>query len=720
MAWFGDQLYLGITRANLAMLKVHNPPELHVWPVRPPADLYDLDMRAQIWRYHPPTGVWHRVFQSPLVTSRIPRDIGYRGMVVFQAPTDRVPALYICTWSPSRAKLPPIIMRSENGADFHALPSLSDDPTLNTYRILASYCDMLVTSPTGRVHGNQNTSNSAIVLANPDPCRQPWRPVSSLGFGDPNNLTVFEMTEFAGWLYAGTLNPLEGYQIWKGRVDSARPEWRQIIHSGAYRGPTNECALSMCPMGDALYVGSGIQNGGYDRSFNVGPAAAEIIRIYPDDSWDLLVGQPRMTPNGFKRPLSGMSPGFDEFFNGYIWRLAVHDGWLYAGTYKWGTFLPYLPLNRWSQLLRARITWQGVEPLARAHGGFDLWRTRNGVDWIPVTLDGFGNIYNVGARTLVPSPYGVFVGTGNPFGPEIATRATDGWHYHPNHKGGLEVWQGQPLIASRELRSVTATPSVTLLPRYDSEMLDPIASEFYECSGFYNFGYWRPGIHSARQACEALVDELVTGVEPRGRLLDVACGRGGTAAYLSRRFSPSSIIGIDISSRLLQLCRETAPGCQFLQMDATALDFPAGHFNIVISLEAAFHFDTRDIFLSEAWRVLVPGGYLLLSDILFRNKPRIRSATPHLRANLVTGLADYESRCVEVGFSEVCIRDATETCVGGFVQHLLEFLRQKMLTGAVAPFEFAARARRLKLMSRSISHYILVSARKPAAMLRRV
>jgi hypothetical protein len=452
MAWFQGHLYVGTSRATFAMVRVNNPPPaMKHWPVKTPENVYDLDRRAQIWRYEPPGGKWVQIFVSPMIVGRtgetVARDIGYRGMTVFQSPDDAEPALYVCSWSSSKGA-PPLILRSTDGSTFENLlcPSWRD-PTINTFRALVPFKGRLFTTPTGKTEGygqaTESTSEVAIVFETTNPQGGVWREASLHGFGDPTNLTIFELTTFNGFLYAGTVNPTDGYQVWKTRGDGSPPyNWTRVVTGGAYRGQLNEVALSMCVFNGALYIGSGIINGGYDRTRKIGPAAGEIICIYPDDTWDLVVGAPRRTPQGFKFPLSAQGPGFDDLFNGYIWRMAVHEGWLYVGTYNWSVLLPYLALEKWPRKWQKLVEWIGLENLAQAKGGFDLWRTYDGVHWAPVTRTGFDNPYNWGARTMTSTPSGLFVGTANPFGPEVAARTAVGWTYGPNPRGGLEVWLG--------------------------------------------------------------------------------------------------------------------------------------------------------------------------------------------------------------------------------------------------------------------------------------
>ncbi len=456
MAWFQDRLYVGTTRGNLCMLKLTGPPPHHCWPVNCPDDLYQLDRRAEIWCYDPREEAWERVFKSPLVTGvegrEVERDIGYRGMAVFQAPGDREPCLYVNTWAPSKSGRPAVLMRSEDGRAFAPVGELALDPGLTTFRTLLPFEGRLYTSPTGRTLGWQGTVHRGareneglpVVFETEDPGRASWRAVSEPGFGDPDNLTVFEMAAFDGHLYAGTLNP-RGYQVWKTRPAGAPPyRWTRVVTAGAHRGPLNEAVVSMCVFAGALYVGGGIQNGGFDRARGIGPAGAELIRIHPDDTWELVVGDERTTPAGPVWPQSGFGAGFDSIFNGYFWRMEAHRGCLYLGTFNWSIMLPYLVPGRPGHEAVKLAEWLGVDHLVQFEGGCDLFRSHDGVHWAPVTTSGFGNPYNFGVRSLTGTPYGLFVGTANSFGPEVAVQTPGGWEYIRNRRGGAEVWLGRP------------------------------------------------------------------------------------------------------------------------------------------------------------------------------------------------------------------------------------------------------------------------------------
>jgi hypothetical protein len=449
MAWFQDHLYVGTTRANLCLIRSSMPHvKIDVWPVECPNPVYSPEFeqtqaRSEIWRYSPLLEHWERVFQAPMIVGttgdEISRELGYRGMVVFQGKSDPEPALYTSTWSRSRGP-GPLVLRSEDGKDFVPVskPGLIGLP-INSLRLLTPFKGRLFTAPTGSAQGNPNTSGVTEIYESSDPAKGEWRPVNKAGFGDPNNRTVFELRGFGDYLYAGTVNN-NGFQIWRTSAAGEPPyDWTNVISNGAGRGSLNQIAVSMMVFKDALYVGTGIQNGGYDHLNKIGPAGAEIIRIHHDGSWEIVVGEIRAG----KRPLSGLSPGFNNLFSGYIWRMGVHNGWLYAATMDWSNILRFTKLEGRPEKVARLLGQVGMENIVQNQGGCEVWRSYDGENWLPVTRKGFGNLYNGGARNIVSTPYGLFIGTANPFGPRVASQiGDDEWTYVDNPDSGLEVWLG--------------------------------------------------------------------------------------------------------------------------------------------------------------------------------------------------------------------------------------------------------------------------------------
>lgn len=452
MAWFEGRLYVGTTRSTFAMIKSAKPtPDLSPWPVECPDDLYDVDRRAEIWRYDPRLDEWIRVYQAPWVWGRnqrdVPRYVGFRGMTVFHGKSDSKPCLYVSTWAPAMAE-PPDILRCENGSDFESVPRPPWDAAVRSFRTLQVFKGRVHTSPTGSRSASggaqEVVGSEAMIYCTDDVQGAQWTAACAEGFGQRGNVTIFEMAEFNGHLYAATVNPT-GLQLWKTDGDGGPPyRWTQVLERGAWRGPHNEIGAALHPFKGALYVGTGVANGGYHRAFRIGPAACEVIRVWPDDSWDLCVGLSRLTPQGAKLPLSGYAPGFDNLFNGYLWRMQAHDDFLYAGTLCWANMLPYLPMNVWPEDVLVQTRRWGLEELNRRYGGFNLWRTADGVRWDCVTRSGFGNKYNWGVRNMASTPHGLFVGSANVFGPKMAVQRDGRWQYVHNPRAGTEIFLGTP------------------------------------------------------------------------------------------------------------------------------------------------------------------------------------------------------------------------------------------------------------------------------------
>lgn len=456
MCYFKGRVYAGTSRATMVLLGAGDrggmkDVSLDVWPVELTTRVYSSAFendaaRAEIWRMDPADMQWERVYQAPIVTGRdgttMSRDLGYRSMVVYQGASDDEPALYTSTWSRSRG-YGLEILRSVDGETFETVgpPGLGGLEATST-RSLVVFKDMLFTTPTGATAGRQNASGICSVLMTKDPVRGNWVECNDPGFGDKQNLGVFEMIATDEYLYAGTANLVRGYQLWRTRAEGKPPyKWERVLTDGAGRGRLNQAVVSLSHLDGFVFAGSGIQKGGIDKENKVGPAGPELIRVNPDGSNDIIIGERRRdTP-----PLSGMLPGWNNVFCGSIWKQQAHDGWLYAGTQDWLVFLLYRDFQKLDTPAARILRGMDIEELVETHGGYDLWRSRDGENWVPVTRSGFENPYNHGVRNILSTPHGVFVGSSNQFGPRSAFRVSQSeWEYRDNPRGGTEIWLGCP------------------------------------------------------------------------------------------------------------------------------------------------------------------------------------------------------------------------------------------------------------------------------------
>jgi ubiquinone/menaquinone biosynthesis C-methylase UbiE len=101
------------------------------------------------------------------------------------------------------------------------------------------------------------------------------------------------------------------------------------------------------------------------------------------------------------------------------------------------------------------------------------------------------------------------------------------------------------------------------------------------------------------------------------RVLEISCGHGGGASYLTRTLHPASYTGLDLNPEGIAFCqkRHDVPGLDFVQGDAENLPFDDQSFDVVLNVEASHCYPHFGRFLAEVARVLRPGGHLLYCDL---------------------------------------------------------------------------------------------------------
>jgi len=109
-------------------------------------------------------------------------------------------------------------------------------------------------------------------------------------------------------------------------------------------------------------------------------------------------------------------------------------------------------------------------------------------------------------------------------------------------------------------------------------------------------------------------------IEAADHLLDVGSGIGGPARYFANRFG-CRVTGIDLTEEFCDAARELTRAVgldarvDFWTGDALAMPFADGRFDGAYSMNVSMNIADKAAIYREIYRVLKPGGWLMLSEI---------------------------------------------------------------------------------------------------------
>jgi tocopherol O-methyltransferase len=110
------------------------------------------------------------------------------------------------------------------------------------------------------------------------------------------------------------------------------------------------------------------------------------------------------------------------------------------------------------------------------------------------------------------------------------------------------------------------------------------------------------------------------------RILDAGCGLGGSSLWLATHFEVE-VVGISLPERQIADCKKrvssmTLKGTtDFVQADYCDTSFADESFDVIWACESVCHAENKVDFYKEAYRLLKPGGRIILAEYLRTKRP---------------------------------------------------------------------------------------------------